>query len=927
MRTRNTASPHKRAASEPLPSHHHSGKRRICQQQQQQQHSSLNGPASSQTTPSPPLPMSSALLARPAPSTPSTSIGCLPLHLFIYIASFVGESELIRLSCCSRPLRRALLRTRSLWTKQLTLNLARLDVADQIKTLYLERIQLPQLEPTPASPHSSAVTKWLDRLAKSKDLMLNALKIRLHAPQVSYDAIHNKYLINPEDHYWNAQLLVLNVKLVKELMHKPLLPPPTTTEPHSPLPQRLELLDIRLEGQFDQTLGAANEAWSLAQTPWAKSVKEYRLSVGHGLARIPSFSLIALSSWMPELKSFEVRIGTVASNDPNIRRQQQRQQRHVLGGTEFSEMTPGLRSAQLIPCTIERLHLEGICFSPNLLILPQQFPFLQHIVLKSVIWGRMIYELIRRSERLQICKLIDFCFAQEMEEDLPSDWNFSYWEDDMSSVGSEEGGMTLKAPPIHATQLTELHLLGEGTPHIWSVLGECIQNPIIKMPKLEKLVCESLDLEEEEQALIDLADLAPNLRQIAIRNCILRDEVDLYHCIRCLPELELLDCRLTENITSNLINALALSVPNIRHLDVRGCPYVHVTSVARLAETIRDSSDSERRIEYIGVDKPLEPNFGLESAQEDSVRWEIWQLWQAWNWLEFTHVLLDQEEWKARHRGRKDKQPVLNDPTPPLLSIHHRPQDLLHQASSQGPRIRLTCRSQQENLRPGHSHEEEEDDEDEDEDEEEEEEEEEEEDEEDDVDEDENDGQPEEHELEEEEEEEDGRDKEGDEDEEVEVEIEEEDEEEEEGESQQMQQQPRVERGPQDRAQMIPSPSHHPPGAPAGSRPGPAAAPAAADDAPAIQPPAPAPRPPPARHSPSPPASIEALPHSHPTNSTSHSTSTSASHPNSHSTSHPHPNSNSNSNHHSNTPHPAPSSSPLATGPSYPRLPGGPGGG
>ncbi|PLW33444.1 hypothetical protein PCANC_17861 [Puccinia coronata f. sp. avenae] len=316
--------------------------------------------------------------------------------------------------------------------------------------------------------------------------------------------------------------------------------------------------------------------------------------------------------------------------------------------------------------------------------------------------------------------------------------------------------------------------------------------------------------------------------------------------------LELLDCRLTENITSNLINALALSVPNIRHLDVRGCPYVHVTSVARLAETIRDSSDSERRIEYIGVDEPLEPNFGLESAQEDSVRWEIWQLWQAWNWLEFTH-------------------------------------DLLHQASSQGPRIRLTCRSQQENLWPGHSHEEEEDDEDEDE------EEEEEEDEEDDVDEDENDGQPEEHELEEEEEEEDGRDKEGDEEEEVEAEVEEE---EEEGESQQMQQQPRVERGPAQRPHPRPRTTPLP-----SSRP----------------------RPPPARHLPSPPASTEALPHSHPTHSTSHSTSTLASHPNSHSTSHPHPHSN--SNHHSNTPHPAPSSSPFATGPSYPRLPGGPGGG
>lgn len=400
-------------------------------------------------------------------------------------------------------------------------------------------------------------------------------------------------------------------------------------------------------------------------------------------------------------------MGTLTANEPHLRRQQQRQQRFVLGGTEFSEMTPGLRSAQLIPCTIERLHLEGICFSPNLLLLPQLFPNLKFLVLRSITWGRMIYELIRRSPSLEILKLIDFCFDQEMEEDLPSDWNFNSWEDEMSETGSDEGGVTLRAPPINSTNLTELHLMGEGTPHIWSVLGESIQNPIIKMPRLEKLVCEALDLEEEEQALIDLSDLAPNLREISIRNCILRDEVDLYHCIRCLPDLELLDCRLTENITSNLINALALSVPNIRHLDVRGCPYVHVTSVARLAETIRDSSDSERRIEYIGVDKPPEPLFGLESAQEDSVKWEIWQLWQAWNWLDFTHVLLDQEEWKARHRGRKDKMPVR--PDPPAHLAAHRSQEFQQASSHQGPRIRLTCRPQQEGQRPaGHSQAEEE---------------------------------------------------------------------------------------------------------------------------------------------------------------------------------------------------------------------------
>ncbi|WAR63900.1 hypothetical protein PtB15_16B59 [Puccinia triticina] len=673
---------HKRAASEPL------------------QH-----PNSKRPTPSPPLPMNSNVQTEKTPSQSNDPplIGCLPLDLLLYIASFVGESELIRLSCCSKGLRRGLIRSRFLWTRQLTLNVSRTDLADQIRTLYLERIQLTQPGPITTSQPNTAIGKWLTRMNSSRDLMLKTLRIRLPGPQLTIDTIHNKIVINPEETYWNAQVLTLNFKLIKELMHKPvstLAPSPPAGTPDARQPERLQVLDIRIDGHFEQSLAAASEAWMLAQSPWAKSVKEYRLSVGYGLARIPSFSLIALSSWMPNLKSFEVRMGTLTANEPHLRRQQQRQQRFVLGGTEFSEMTPGLRSAQLIPCTIERLHLEGICFSPNLLLLPQLFPNLKFLVLRSITWGRMIYELIRRSPSLEILKLIDFCFDQEMEEDLPSDWNFNSWEDEMSETGSDEGGVTLRAPPINSTNLTELHLMGEGTPHIWSVLGESIQNPIIKMPRLEKLVCEALDLEEEEQALIDLSDLAPNLREISIRNCILRDEVDLYHCIRCLPDLELLDCRLIENITSNLINALALSVPNIRHLDVRGCPYVHVTSVARLAETIRDSSDSERRIEYIGVDKPPEPLFGLESAQEDSVKWEIWQLWQAWNWLDFTHVLLDQEEWKARHRGRKDKMPVR--PEPPAHLAAHRSQEFQQASSHQGPRIRLTSRLPRPDPLPNH---------------------------------------------------------------------------------------------------------------------------------------------------------------------------------------------------------------------------------
>lgn len=67
---------------------------------------------------------------------------------------------------------------------------------------------------------------------------------------------------------------------------------------------------------------------------------------------------------------------------------------------------------------------------------------------------------------------------------------------------------------------------------------------------------------------------------------------------------------------------------------------MQVASVARLAETVRDSSDGMRRLEHIGVDLP---------PSDD------WEGWEAWRWLDFTHVLLDEEEWKERRRYKKDK--------------------------------------------------------------------------------------------------------------------------------------------------------------------------------------------------------------------------------------------------------------------------------
>ncbi|CAH7677662.1 hypothetical protein BY996DRAFT_4583610, partial [Phakopsora pachyrhizi] len=588
------------------------------------------------------------------------------IEVYIYLASIVEEQDLIRLSCCSRPLRQALVQTRFLWIKHLTLNLATTDMTEKLRKLYLERIQpFPRSDPSP-SPSSSNppakattyISKWLRRKVKNtKNMRLRKLSIRLNPPQFSYDPSCNKVIILPEELYWNTQLVAFNLKAIKELMHQPLEDDEQARKIEDDEDEAgLQVLDIRLDGQFEQTLGAGHEAWTLSQTPWVKTLKEYRLWLGYGLGRIPSFTLVALSSWMPNLERMDIKIGHVSQSQQILKKQ--REDGLVLGGTDLNEITPAIQSARYIPCSISKLDLCGLALSSNLLILPFVLPSLSSLTLRCLSWGRMIFELIRRSSTaLESLKLIDFYFEQEMEEDLPGEWTVIWRAEDMSEIDSEDDGpIGIKSPPIELPCLTELILVGESTPHIWSVSGECIQNPILRMPSLKRCFFEGIDLEEEEHALSDLSDLAPGIRELTVKNCVLRDEVDLYHCIRCLPDLELLDLRMTENITSNLINALALSVPNIRYLDVRGCPYVQLTSVARLAETIRDSSDSERRIELIGVDQPMKPNFDYTSAQEDTIKHELWQIWQAWCWLEFTHVLLNHEEYKQMHKDRKDKQ-------------------------------------------------------------------------------------------------------------------------------------------------------------------------------------------------------------------------------------------------------------------------------
>lgn len=118
----------------------------------------------------------------------------------------------------------------------------------------------------------------------------------------------------------------------------------------------------------------------------------------------------------------------------------------------------------------------------------------------------------------------------------------------MSEIGSDDSGLGgLRTPAVVLNNLRELELAGVSTPVIWSIVGELTPNPVLRMPALKRLVLESMELDEEEQALLDLPLLAPQIQELVVRTCSLRDEADLYHCIRCLPYLEVVSRQLSSH--------------------------------------------------------------------------------------------------------------------------------------------------------------------------------------------------------------------------------------------------------------------------------------------------------------------------------------------------------------------------------------------
>lgn len=181
------------------------------------------------------------------------------------MASLVGERELIRLACCSRRLRTGLLSLPFLWSRSLTLELSNPGLVEQIQTLFLDRA-LSHRSPSSYPSTTGAINRWLLAHKGVVHRPLSRLALRLAPPSVTVDEHSNRLIIVPDQSYWNMALVSHNLRAIRGLL---------TSSGGSG--GGLEQLDIRLEGQFEPTLAAAHEAWSLIQTPWARTLENYRV--------------------------------------------------------------------------------------------------------------------------------------------------------------------------------------------------------------------------------------------------------------------------------------------------------------------------------------------------------------------------------------------------------------------------------------------------------------------------------------------------------------------------------------------------------------------------------------------------------------------------------------------------------------------------
>lgn len=137
---------------------------------------------------------------------------------------------------------------------------------EQIQTLFIDRALSP-LSLDPHFPTTGLISRWIaenDQPALPRPL--KKLMIRLAAPSVTLDERTNRLLVIQDQTYWNTNLLGHNIRTLRRLLCS------VTGRPAG-----LETLDIKLEGQFENTLLAANEIWSFVTTHWARTVVDYRV--------------------------------------------------------------------------------------------------------------------------------------------------------------------------------------------------------------------------------------------------------------------------------------------------------------------------------------------------------------------------------------------------------------------------------------------------------------------------------------------------------------------------------------------------------------------------------------------------------------------------------------------------------------------------
>jgi len=172
-------------------------------------------------------------------------------------------------------------------------------------------------------------------------------------------------------------------------------------------------------------------------------------------------------------------------------------------------------------------------------------------------------------------------------------------------------------PPIILPRLRRLTVAGQLTGPVFGTLevvdagDELSQYPtgVWVMPALEECTLHELDLDSSnlfDQNIAPLKLFGQNttqLKRLSLFGCACTP-LDIYNALQpSATELAYLSLANT-GATDQLLAHLPLLTPRLHKLDVRQCPNISITSVARLVEAIRDRSDGRHRLERVRADWP-----------------------------------------------------------------------------------------------------------------------------------------------------------------------------------------------------------------------------------------------------------------------------------------------------------------------------------